>query len=132
MILSSLLLPLELPPEELLVSVEDLDVVSVVVVLDVEELPEDDPPAPLPYPELDPELDSDMVSVLVSLVVPPDPVVVSVVVVVVVVVVPVLDPEDVSLIVVVLFVLFFEFGASTMVFEASIEGFFRPVIALKS
>ena len=44
MILSSLLLPLELPPVELLVSVEDLDVVSVVVVLDVDELPEDDPP----------------------------------------------------------------------------------------
>ena len=128
MILSSLLLPLELPPEELLVSVEDLEVVSVVVVLDVDELLEDDPPAPLPYPELY----SDMVSVLVSLVVPPDPVVVSVVVVVFVVVVPVLDPEDVSLIVVVLLVLFFEFGASTMVFEASIEGFFRPVIALKS
>ena len=77
----------------------------------VEELLEDPP---------DPVLDPDIVSVLVSLVVP-DPVEV-----------PVLDPEDVSLIVVVLLVLFFEFGASTMVFEASIEGFFRPVIALKS
>ena len=69
-----------------------------------------------PYPVLDP----DIVSVLVSLVVP-DPVEV-----------PVLDPEDVSVIVEVLELSFFEFGASTTVLEASIEGFLTPVITLKS
>jgi len=64
--------------------------------------------------------DPDIVSVLVSLVVP-DPVEV-----------PVLDSEDVSVIVVVLELSFFEFGASTTVLVPSIESFLTPVITLKS